>query len=610
MGKWYKNLKIATKVTGGFLIVALIAGIIGAIGIFSLEGVDASYKTAYQDSTAALECLEKISSANQKIRGNLYKLLLAETQQEKQEVRAEFPDIDSTIEEALADYKAMLVKYDTSEVEEETALIAEMESRLQAFQEIRNEFVSGPGMKAENWMEGYAVLTGEVAPYRTAVDESIDATIDYNNAYIAQQIETMDRQVRFTEIVMITAIAIGVVLAVLIGILLARNLSRRIRVVVEATERLSEGNLDVHIDVDSRDEIGVLAESSRRMSDTLKKIISDLSRGLEAFAGGNFAMDSQAEDSYVGDYRPMLDNIRKMRDKLSNTLSNIGLAAEQVSTGSEQVSAGAQALASGSTEQAAAVEELGATVEHISDQARGNLDMVGAAAKSIRESDEGVTAGNRHMEQLTQAMAEVSSASSQIASITKVIEDIAFQTNILALNAAIEAARAGNAGKGFAVVADEVRTLAAKSAEAAKQTAELIENSVSTVARGTELTNQTAQILKDVDAAARQATESFGRIERSISEQTGAIEQIREGLSQISSVVQTNAATAEENSATSEEMSAQAVTLRQEVQKFRLWEGEGQGPRGKDNGDEAGETQGSRARENPDARVELAAGKY
>mgnify|MGYP001000654059 CR=1 FL=1 len=155
-----------------------------------------------------------------------------------------------------------------------------------------------------------------------------------------------------------------------------------------------------------------------------------------------------------------------------------------------------------------------------------------------------------------------------------------------------------------------MRTLAAKSAEAAKQTAELIQNSVSTVARGTELTNQTAQILKDVDAAAREATQSFGRIERSISEQTGAIEQIREGLSQISSVVQTNAATAEENSATSEEMSAQAVTLRQEVKKFRLWEGGVQGTRVEDGGDEPGETLRSKIPENPGARADMAAGKY
>ena len=192
----------------------------------------------------------------------------------------------------------------------------------------------------------------------------------------------------------------------------------------------------------------------------------------------------------------------------------------------------------------------------------------------MEQASVGVNDGNDRMEQLSEAMAEISATSDQIANITKVVEDIAFQTNILALNAAIEAARAGSAGKGFAVVADEVRNLAAKSAEAAKQTGTLIESSVLAVERGAELTSETAQALYAVGTSTGEVTDSFEKIEKSITEQTVAIEQIKEGLVQISAVVQTNAATAEENSATSEEMSAQAATLREEIRKFQLADGE------------------------------------
>ncbi len=216
------------------------------------------------------------------------------------------------------------------------------------------------------------------------------------------------------------------------------------------------------------------------------------------------------------------------------------------------------------------MEELSASVTQVAEQAQKNLENVQLATRYTQQAGEGVNAGNEHMEKLTEAMANIDSASGQIARITKTIEDIAFQTNILALNASVEAARAGAAGKGFTVVADEVRNLAAKSADAAKQTAQLIERAVDTVAEGSRITAQTAQILQDVQEKTGLVIGSIVKIHQASSEQAGAIDQIRQGLSQVSIVVQTNAATAEENSATSEEMSAQAVALREEVGKFKL----------------------------------------
>lgn len=290
-------------------------------------------------------------------------------------------------------------------------------------------------------------------------------------------------------------------------------------------------------------EIGRLIYAIHNTRATLQLYIGDISKKLTQMAEGN--LDLKVDTQYAGDFSPIQHALETILGSLNDTLGQINTSAEQVSVGASQVSNGAQALAAGSTEQASSVEELATSVEAVAKQAEDNSSNVVIANDYVGRAGAGVSAGNEHMEQLTQAMREIGSCSNEIVSITKTIEDIAFQTNILALNAAIEAARAGSAGKGFAVVADEVRSLAAKSA-------------------------QTAKILQEVGENAQKVTESFDKIEQATAEQTAAIEQIRLGLNQISSVVQTNAATAEENSATSEEMSAQSALLRDEVGKFKL----------------------------------------
>ncbi len=351
-------------------------------------------------------------------------------------------------------------------------------------------------------------------------------------------------------------------------VLILKRALRPMQGIISIAESMERGELQAEAVHVSKDEFGHLARVFQKTASVLRNYVEEISSVLGQLAEGDLRVAIQ--NDYKGDFAPIKAALQEISSSLNHTLLTINTAAGQVSTGAAQVSSGAQALAAGSAEQASSIEELSASVTKIADQAAENSGHVTVATQYVEQAGAGINAGNLHMQRLTEAMENIGSSSSQIASITKVIEDIAFQTNILALNAAIEAARAGSAGKGFAVVADEVRNLAAKSAEAAKQTAELIRRSTDTVAEGSQIAVQTAQILNDVEVKAHMANDSIAKINQASLQQAAAIEQIKQGLTQVSSVVQMNAATAEENSATSEEMSAQAATLRDEVGKFKL----------------------------------------
>ena len=384
-----------------------------------------------------------------------------------------------------------------------------------------------------------------------------------------KEIEKLTNSNQVMQMLILILIVFVAVMQVITLIITRKKLLHPIAVIEQEMEDIASGNLtsDFTLEADTS-EIGRLIYAIHNTRATLQLYIGDISKKLTQMAEGN--LNLRIDTQYAGDFSPIQRALEMIVSSLNDTLGQINTAAEQVSVGASQVSDGAQALAAGSTEQASSVEELATSVDAVARQATENSSNVVIANDYVGKAGMGVNASNEHMRQLTHAMEEIGACSNEIVSITKAIEDIAFQTNILALNAAIEAARAGSAGKGFAVVADEVRSLAAKSAEAANQTAELIQKSVNTVSKGAQITTQTAKILQEVGENSQKVMESFSKIEQATEEQTSAIEQIRQGLNQISSVVQTNAATAEENSATSEEMSAQSALLRDEVSKFKL----------------------------------------
>lgn len=449
------------------------------------------------------------------------------------------------------------------------AKIAEARSHFEESGAVRKAILELLGdTSQQNSQAAYDLFQSSYLPAFNAAGVIMQDFMTLGEEREAAQKETANTIMSQAWIMLFCVGVISVIVVIGAVFIITRAILTPIKEIMGVYDEISRGNMQSAITYESRDEIGQMAKLIQKTNTLQTTIIGDVIEKFTKISQGDLQI--RVDLDYPGDFAAIRQTIENTVTTLNRIMMTINTAAEQVSTGASQVSGGAQALAAGSTEQASSIEELSASITKVAEQAEKNAENVKTATHYVEKSGVGVNAGNEHMEQLTVAMTNIGSASNQIANITKVIEDIAFQTNILALNAAIEAARAGNAGKGFAVVADEVRNLAAKSAEAAKQTAELIQASVATVAEGSDITAQTAQILRNVKEEALTVSEIIAQIEHASADQTSAIEQIKQGLEQVSAVVQTNAATAEENSATSEEMSAQAATLREEVGRFKL----------------------------------------
>ncbi|MDD3570503.1 MAG: methyl-accepting chemotaxis protein [Lachnospiraceae bacterium] len=364
---------------------------------------------------------------------------------------------------------------------------------------------------------------------------------------------------------------VTLLLVIVVSYFAATSITKPLRKITDVAEEIAEGNFNVELNVKSQDEVGHLAKAFSRTVDSLvdyQGYIDEISNSLMLLSQGDLMVELKRD--YVGQFQKIKDNMDAFLQNINSTILQINQASHQVASGSEQVSSGAQALSQGATQQASSIEELAATINEISTQIKNNAENAKLANSSAELAEKEIFSSNDQMKSMVSAMEEINAKSSEISKIIKVIEDIAFQTNILALNAAVEAARAGTAGKGFAVVADEVRNLASKSAEAAQSTTKLIEETLVAVEKGSEIAGNTAKSLEESAKVTREAVDLIDKITEASNEQALSVEQVTQGVEQISSVVQNNAATAEESAAASEELWSQSNILKELVARFKL----------------------------------------
>ncbi|MCI9026316.1 MAG: methyl-accepting chemotaxis protein [Dorea sp.] len=389
----------------------------------------------------------------------------------------------------------------------------------------------------------------------------------------ASEVYTEVTTVRITVGILCAAVAAVIIL---VSVLILFRVGRELMVMESAISRL--GNLELSADQELEpfygryDEIGMIAQTIHNVCDCLRKTIEDIGRILGEMANGNIAVDvTKNESYYIGDFKVLSESLKSIRTHLTDVMRDISEIASQVNNGANQVSAGAQVLSQGTIQQKDSINGLVSNVTDITTQIQNSTVRCNDATDLVTRATGYAAEADMKMEQLINATRNLDQSSSQIGSIIKTIEDIAFQTNILALNAAVEAARAGTAGKGFSVVADEVRNLAAKSSEAAGNTSTLIGRSLQDVKTGTESTNLAISAMQVISDCIQSIKTLMDDIALASVQQSEMIVSVENRIKEVSKVIEENSDAAEESAAISNELSEQAQTLNRLISQFRIW---------------------------------------
>lgn len=555
-----KDMKVKKRLIVCFLIAVIISSLSGISGALLLLNADAKYSEALVYNGFSQGEIGAFNTYLNKSSALLRDVIFLNDDQEVESARAEMDQAMKMMESAFVDLKTHCT------TDEELVYIATIEKNLPLYQKPLDEVVSlGMSMKNDEALELYRE---QASPYLTEIMTAAESLMTLNEEMGIEVSQNLSTQSYITTCVIVAVLLVAFALSMLLARAIAAMFAEPIEAVNAASARLAAGELDITLDVDSKDEIGEMAASFKSAANMLQSYIRELRNDLSEIADGNFDFDTNIE--FKGDFVALEQAIQKIKADLSDTMRQIGDASEQVTLGSVQLAENAQSLAEGATEQAGEVQELMATIQNVTTMVGDSAQKAQVSYDDAAEYAKEAEVSSKEMRHLTEAMERITEASKEIANIITEIEDIASQTNLLSLNASIEAARAGEAGRGFAVVADQIGKLAANSATSAVNTRDLIGKSLEEIERGNEITERTSGTLAKVIEGIRHLADSSREISDMSGQQSEAMQQIEQGIEQISSVVQSNSASAEETSATSEELSAQAQNLKAQVEQFKL----------------------------------------
>ena len=514
---FFKNMKIGTKLMAFMVILEFLIGVIAYYGISVVKENDATYEAIMADDVMTSCNAYEMGMHFNDARVNM---LLGLNAQDPAKVQM----FTAAMEKDLNNSEENLKKMQESAYTDATkAAVANVTNNYNTF---RQETVAALKAKQAGQVqspEAQAAASAKFAKLEGDIANQLEELADmgYSSAQSRDKAATEEMNSDVRNIILIALFLMAV--SSVTGFMFNQDVKKRLSQLGQSADRIAEGDLATEVVTSTGDELGDVAASFEIMRQRVHKVLLEINQG-----------------------------------------------ADQVAAGAHNVSDASVALSQGASQQAASVEQLSASIAEIASQTASNAQNAEKANDLTVGTKEKAQLGNEEMQEMLSAMEEINASSANISKIIKVIDEIAFQTNILALNAAVEAARAGQHGKGFAVVAEEVRNLAARSAKAAKETTDMIEGSMEKVETGREIAHKTAEALNAIVGDVSSVADIVANIAKASNEQKLALEQINQGVQQVSQVVQANSSTSEEAATASQNLNQQADIMRANVGKFRL----------------------------------------
>ncbi len=561
MDKKLKRHTVRTELITGFAICMLVNTILSAYGFNTIDRAQEAENArfTYYGQTASMIAMAyaEINDIRTNTRSIIY--MYDEDAEMQEQCIAKIDGLITASGKDLNDFV-------TNTKPEDTEIIAayqELSGYYDAYIAIVEEIVSE--VQKGNLKEAKAILEEQEAPAAAKMEETVYTILTLVGTLGVQNSAAVKEEINILKLNQINIGVIGLLAAFGIAFMLTNYFRKSISDIVNVSRAVAAG--DVNIQVETDDGKNEFCEVMREM-DIMVQTVKEQAQVARQLSEGDLTpvVTPKSEKDVLG------NALKKLVDENNIMMHNIRESSMQVTTGSEQVASASQSLAQGTTEQASAVQQVSASIVEIAEKTKVNASDANEANRLVMETKDDAVRGNAQMQEMIHAMDEINESSENISKIIKVIDDIAFQTNILALNAAVEAARAGAHGKGFAVVAEEVRNLAGKSASAASETAEMIEDSIRKVENGAKLAQETAVALKNIVDAVDNIVNLVNGIATASNEQATAIAQIDQAISQVAQVVQTDSATSEQCAAASEELANQAEKLRELISGYRLKE--------------------------------------